>query len=577
MNWRLCAMRFGVSGSSVVRVLVGVSLGMAGFGAWGVWGLTHLEGVAPVVVLTPSERHVRALAQARLRFRPFVFTGERFPKCEYTSPESLRVTAGPYSIRTQFYDVDGYPVSTADRPGPYQALVVVTPSSGRILRRLFTVYRLYDFPDTNEAPETVLERLIDYADLPRSMTDRDRELLLGSIRARPFRQTDQNLHLARVLAGVHLRAREDSSADRLPSALDLERRWWVRWKLDFYGLNLSGRSKFSGPSRLEGSPATELREGTPGEAGFTPAGLERIDQACRDWAENGQQAMGVCIARHGVVALHSAYGQRDGKPMTVETKSRIASITKPMSASLMMMLVDQGLVNLDDPVEQALPWLWVHHGPKPLTIRHLYTHTHGLERWLLPIDELSDYEERVGTYYPFLRVGKTWSYNGSGYVLGGKIVEAMTHEAMPDAYRRFLLGPLGCQNTDVSGTHADARSIPLDVAKLGQMLLNRGAYGPWRFFSEETFEKMLPRPLGDLVESPKDKLVGIGLFGDAEQFGHTSATGSVFQIRPKHELVVVVTRNGRGKDYDRQLESLWNAIDAAIADDAQPAGSAKAR
>jgi len=82
-----------------------------------------------------------------------------------------------------------------------------------------------------------------------------------------------------------------------------------------------------------------------------------------------------------------------------------------------------------------------------------------------------------------LKVGSTWAYNGGGHVLGGKI-ENVNGEVVPLFYKKHVLDPLGCTGTEVSGTHADAFSIPLDIAKLGQMLLNRGAYGKYRFFSK---------------------------------------------------------------------------------------------
>jgi CubicO group peptidase (beta-lactamase class C family) len=111
------------------------------------------------------------------------------------------------------------------------------------------------------------------------------------------------------------------------------------------------------------------------------------------------------------IVLHAAYGSRDGKPMTLTTKSWMASITKPMSASLMMMLVHQGLVSLDDPVDKYLPALRGLRKENPVTIRHLYTHTSGLEKWPAEWyqDELPDIEERVALAYPLLSVGKVWA------------------------------------------------------------------------------------------------------------------------------------------------------------------------
>ena len=92
-----------------------------------------------------------------------------------------------------------------------------------------------------------------------------------------------------------------------------------------------------------------VREGTLAEAGMKPDAAEKMDAVLTEWAPNDDQAFAVCVVRNGVIVLHKAYGTRDGKPMTVHTKSWMASITKTMSASIMWMLIDQGLVGLDDP------------------------------------------------------------------------------------------------------------------------------------------------------------------------------------------------------------------------------------
>src|SRR4029078_11324243 len=75
--------------------------------------------------------------------------------------------------------------------------------------------------------------------------------------------------------------------------------------------------------------------------------VEKIDAVLTEWAKDDDQAFAVCIVRNGVIVLHKAYGTRDDKPMTVDTPSWMASITKPMSSSLVLMLADRGLLKLD--------------------------------------------------------------------------------------------------------------------------------------------------------------------------------------------------------------------------------------
>jgi len=241
--------------------------------------------------------------------------------------------------------------------------------------------------------------------------------------------------------------------------------------------------------------------------------------------------------------------------MALTDKSWMASITKLLSGTLIMMLVDQGLVDLDDPVDKFLPALRNIPVRKPLTIRHLYTHTNGL--WGHWGDDLNDFEELIADFYPYLKVGEFHSYNGAGYALGGKVIEAVSGEAIPQFFKRHLLDPLGCPNTDVVDTSAGSRSTPLDIAKIGQMLLNKGAYGDMRFFSEETFGKMLPQKLTKVLGPDTGIEWGIGMTWFGEKglgkgtFGHGAASAATLRIDPVHDLVIVMTRNAAGRNFEK--------------------------
>jgi CubicO group peptidase (beta-lactamase class C family) len=120
-------------------------------------------------------------------------------------------------------------------------------------------------------------------------------------------------------------------------------------------------------------------------------------------------------------------------------------------------------------------------------------------------------------------------------------------------------------NTHVTDTHAGSYSVPLDVAKFGQMLLNKGAYGKHRFFSEKTFtDVMLPRRLDKLLGDDTKKTFGFGLDGSAERFGHGAASAATFHVDAKRKLVVIMTRNRYGKNQDKHNGLFWKAIDEGI-------------
>ncbi len=177
---------------------------------------------------------------------------------------------------------------------------------------------------------------------------------------------------------------------------------------------------------------------------------------------------------------------------------------------------------------------------------------------------MPDVEDRVADSYHLLKPGRAWVYNGTGYVLGGKVIENVTGEAVPEFFRNHLLDPLGCPNMSVHGTHADAFSVPLDVAKFGQMLLNGGAYGSRRYFSRETFEAMLPRVLTKTLGPGASKTFGLGLDGQPDRFGHGAASTAVFQVDRVNDLVVILTRNKDGKNWEKYQGRFTDAVRAGL-------------
>ncbi len=338
------------------------------------------------------------------------------------------------------------------------------------------------------------------------------------------------------------------------------RQWWVDLMRRIDGLDREFPDRFVGPTPLDGPPAPVVRTGPPAEAGVRPDAAEKIDAVLRAWSADTDEPFAVCVVRHGVIVIHSAYGERDGQPMTVDTPSWMASVTKPMSGSLMMMLVDRGLVDLDAPIDLYLPPLRGLPLHPALTVRHLYTHINGLDRFPKWADELPDLADRIAIYYPYLRVGQRWSYHGTGYMLGGKIVENVSGEALPYFYQHHLLGPLGMTGTRVTGTHDDARSVPLDIARFGQMLLNQGAYGRWQFFRPETFHAMLPKPLGDLLPSDPARKHGIGLIEIDQGIGHGARSMATFRIDPERDLVIIMTRDRMGSNFEKHHPLFLSAI-----------------
>src|SRR4029453_9575140 len=102
------------------------------------------------------------------------------------------------------------------------------------------------------------------------------------------------------------------------------------------------------------------------------------------------------LARYGVTALAVGVlpdGKQEGRgygAAVPETAFRIASVTKPLSATLALQLVDDGLLALDEPVTGLrLPW-------EGITLRHLLSHQAGLAGgWRRPLDEYGDGDDAL--------------------------------------------------------------------------------------------------------------------------------------------------------------------------------------
>ncbi len=171
-------------------------------------------------------------------------------------------------------------------------------------------------------------------------------------------------------------------------------------------------------------------------------------------------------------------------------------------------------------------------------------------------DEENDLVHLVADYGPYFEVGERFSYNGMDLALASKILEQITGEALPQFYHKRLFHPLGCRNTTATNSSSNARSTAGDMARIGQMLLNGGSYGPYRFFGADTRDAMLPVNLSPLLEKKTNQEWGIGCSWMDEEilgkgtYGHGSAASATLRVSPSLNLVVAMTRNTAGQNFD---------------------------
>jgi predicted esterase len=97
----------------------------------------------------PAAARLDAFRAAELHFAPYVFAGPRFPACEFAQPSLVEDLIGRYTLRATFYDAEYRPVTSAERPGRYGAVIQIEapggpPVSGadpRLFRRFRTLFR----------------------------------------------------------------------------------------------------------------------------------------------------------------------------------------------------------------------------------------------------------------------------------------------------------------------------------------------------------------------------------------------------------------------------------------------------
>lgn len=268
-------------------------------------------------------------------------------------------------------------------------------------------------------------------------------------------------------------------------------------------------------------------------------------------------AVTVVVGPDGIVGME-AFGIADTKamrPMRKDSLFWIASMTKPMTAACVLMLVEEGKVSLDAPVSKYLPAFGEQRllkdgkqtaPARQITVRDLLTHTSGLTAAYatpadqpsdsLPLDKMCDFYARQPLRY---EPGSQWSYNNPGINTLGRIVEVVSGMPYSDFLESRLLEPLGMGSTTfwpdeselarralpyakdkasgalvLSKTHTfrepysdpSRTAIPAgglwstggDIAKFCQLMLNQGELDGRRILKAETVAEMTRNQLGDM-------------------------------------------------------------------------------
>lgn len=188
-------------------------------------------------------------------------------------------------------------------------------------------------------------------------------------------------------------------------------------------------------------------------------------------------AVTLVATRDRVLSL-DVVGQADlasQKPMRDDSLFWIASMTKPIAAVAVLMLQDEGKLNVEDPVEKYLPefknqWvikekssntLTLARPARPITVRDLLTHTSGLGDVPAPRPDASLAELVMAYAQQPLRFppGSKWEYCNSGINTLGRIVEVVSGQRVEKFFQRRIFNPLGMKDTTFWPTASQAKRL----------------------------------------------------------------------------------------------------------------------
>lgn len=194
-----------------------------------------------------------------------------------------------------------------------------------------------------------------------------------------------------------------------------------------------------------------------------------VDAALRDAVDKGAVSGVVAMAadRSGTTLYAGAFGVADiaqPRPLKIDSMFRIASMTKAVTSTAALQLVEKGAFALEDPVEKYLPQFKnapvlesfdaatgdyrMRPAKRPVTVRHLMTHTSGLGYPFT--DPLTrDFKPHPGEDYPVFLVfdpGERWLYSTATDWLG-RLVEKVSGQPLEDYFRDHVCGPLGMKDT----------------------------------------------------------------------------------------------------------------------------------
>lgn len=179
---------------------------------------------------------------------------------------------------------------------------------------------------------------------------------------------------------------------------------------------------------------------------------EAIDNFITNYMErNGLPGASIVIVKDGKVIYEKGYGHDSkGEPLTEKSLIRIASVSKSFTAFSVLQLVDEGKINLDDPVVKYLPELTMNDTRlQKVTIRHLLSHTSGIPNPTIvaPANTLKSGVHRLHDWKLKCQPGDEYLYSNANYWILARLVEVISGMEFSEYLKQKIFSPLGMDDT----------------------------------------------------------------------------------------------------------------------------------
>lgn len=295
------------------------------------------------------------------------------------------------------------------------------------------------------------------------------------------------------------------------------------------------------PSQKKSPPLTE---GTPQSVGISPDRLKKLDAMLEESMKNDENpGLVALVARNGKIVYHTAKGSADavsGKALSKDAIFRIASQTKAITSTAVMMLWEEGKFRLDDPISKFIPEFKnprvlqnFRYGDttftavpanKEITIRHLLTHTSGLGYGVIDGDErmkmiyhkagitdlfttenisIEESVKKLATLPLHHNPGEKYTYSEGLDVLG-YLIEIVSGMPFDRFLRTRLFDPLGMNDTWFYLPDAKAERL---------VKVQRKADGKWENFPVTFYDPQYP-----IIDAKRFFSGGAGLSSTAKDY-----------------------------------------------------------